>query len=367
MEFDPFAWVVNTLPDMSEKKPTPVILFSLLLTLGLGAIWWLSVWWFSNPNRETRAPRSPVASTSAPAPNSPGQARSGRFAQVQNVPTGLFSYGGSSVWEPLRLAIEPELQAARPEFRLRYVNFSATGNPSSAKGVNSLLNGQLAFSLSSRPLIDEEYQQAAQRSLSLTQIPVAIEGLAVVVHPALNLPGLTLEQLRDIYLGKVTNWQQLGGANLPITALSPDPTTGGMVNFFVEQVLGGQSFASSVQGGGTMLEAVRKVAQAPGAIYFGAALEVMAQCNVKPMPIGRTAALLVSPYEGALVTQCSEQRNRLNRAVFQSGEYPLARNLFVIVKQDKDRAQQAGEAYANLLLSDQGQAAIAKAGFLPIR
>jgi phosphate transport system substrate-binding protein len=286
---------------------------------------------------------------------------------VQNVPSGLFSYGGSTAWERLRRAIEPELQAARREFRLRYVNYSATDTPSSTTGINSLLNGQFAFSLASRSIKTEEFQEAQQRSLTLTQIPVAIDGLAFVVHPDLNIPGLTLDQLKGIYLGKLTNWQQVGGPNLPIVALSHDPKAGGIVDQFIETVLGGQPLTSSVQLFKTAMNAVRKVSQTPGAIYVDAAPEVIAQCNIKPIAIGRSRDKLIPPYEGELVTQCPEQRNRLNQAVFQSGEYPLTHNLLVIVKQNKGIEQQAGEAYANLLLTQAGQAIVAKAGFVPIR
>jgi len=57
---------------------------------------------------------------------------------VQNVPSGLFNYGGSTSWAPIRLAIDPVIQAARPEFRLRYVE-PTSGSPSSGSGIRMLL------------------------------------------------------------------------------------------------------------------------------------------------------------------------------------------------------------------------------------
>ena len=54
-------------------------------------------------------------------------------------------------------------------------------------------------------IADREYQQSQQRGLSLKQIPVALEGLAIAVHPDLQIPGLTLGQIKDIYTGKITN------------------------------------------------------------------------------------------------------------------------------------------------------------------
>ncbi|MFM7354496.1 MAG: phosphate ABC transporter substrate-binding protein, partial [Microcystis aeruginosa] len=62
-----------------------------------------------------------------------------------------------------------------------------------------------------------------------------------------------------------------------------------------------------------------------------------------------------------------QKRNQLNELAFQKGEYPITRRLFVIIKQNGQLDEQAGEAYANLLLTDQGQELIKKAGFVPLR
>jgi phosphate transport system substrate-binding protein len=57
----------------------------------------------------------------------------------------------------------------------------------------------------------------------------------------------------------------------------------------------------------------------------------------------------------------------VNEAAFADGSYPVTRRLFVILKRDGKLDEQAGVAYANLLLSDEGQALVKKAGFVPIR
>ncbi|MCG8366106.1 MAG: phosphate ABC transporter substrate-binding protein, partial [Pseudanabaenales cyanobacterium] len=64
---------------------------------------------------------------------------------------------------------------------------------------------------------------------------------------------------------------------------------------------------------------------------------------------------------------CPAQRNQLNTTVFQQGDYPITRRLFVIVKQNNQTDQQAGEAYARLILTSQGQELISKVGFVSIR
>ena len=64
---------------------------------------------------------------------------------------------------------------------------------------------------------------------------------------------------------------------------------------------------------------------------------------------------------------CPAQRNQLNIDAFRNGDYPLTRRLFVIVKTDGGPNQQAGEAYARIILTDQGQQLVRESGFVNIR
>jgi phosphate transport system substrate-binding protein len=232
-----------------------------------------------------------------------------------------------------------------------------------------VLDGQLALSQSSRPLKDEEYQQAQQRGFTLRQIPVALEGIAIAVHPSLQIPGLNIAQIRDIYTGKLTNWSQVGGPNLRITPYSRRLSDGGTVEFFYDTVLKKQAFASTVQYVYGTTDALRRLAADPGGIYYASAPEVVPQCTVKPLPIAHEGGQFVPPYEKPLVptTQCPAKRNTLDSQVFRSGDYPITRQMFVIIKQNGSLEQQAGEAYAAMLLTDEGQELISQAGFVRIR
>ena len=342
---------------MSQKNETTVLFLTLLITVGLiGA----GIWWF------TRRSGINISDSAQQGQNTPGNLPG--FNTVQNVPSGLFNYGGSTSWAPIRLSIDSAIQAARPEFRLRYVDPAGVA-PSSNTGIKMLLNGQLDFAQSSRPILDQEYNQAQQRGFALKQIPVAIDGLAVAVNPNLNIPGLTLDQLKAIYSGRITNWQQLGGSNLTIQPFSRPANSGGTVEFFLEDVMRGQAFSANVQFVPTTTEALRRLAASPGGIYFASAPEVVPQCTVKPVPIGRQAGEFVPPYQEPFVplSQCPGKRNQLNVKAFQSGQYPMTRNLFVVIKQNNQTEQQAGEAYAKFLQTPQAQELIEQAGFVRIR
>ncbi|MFB2936864.1 PstS family phosphate ABC transporter substrate-binding protein [Aerosakkonemataceae cyanobacterium BLCC-F154] len=347
---------------MSQKNETVTLIFALLITLGLlGAIaWWLTQSFGFNINNfnQQKPDSSPVQNSNL----------SNDFAQVKNVPSGLFNYGGSTSWAPIRLLVDSAIQVARPEFRLRYVD-PIGSPPGSSIGIKMLLNGQIAFSQSSRPLSDKEYEQAQQRGFRLQQITVAIDGLAVAVNPNLNISGLTVDQLRSIYTGKITNWQELGGPNLAIKPFSRPKGSGGTVDMFLEEIIKREDFPTNVELISTTTQALRKVANTPGGIYYASAPEVVPQCTVKSIPIGRKQGEFIAPYQEPFVplSKCPDRRNQLNQQAFQQGSYPLTRSLFVIVKQNGQREQQAGEAYANFLLTSYGQDLIKKAGFVPVR
>ncbi|WP_017315054.1 PstS family phosphate ABC transporter substrate-binding protein [Mastigocladopsis repens] len=343
---------------MSQKNETAVLVLTLVITLGLvGAFyWWL------NRSGINFGPLSNNQSQQV------GQPNIEHFAQLQNIPSGLFSYGGSTTWAPIRKEVDSAIQTVFPKFQLRYTD-PTSGAPGSGSGIKMLLNNQLAFSQSSRSIKDEEYQQAQQRGFTLKEIPVAIDGIAIAVNPNLNIAGLTIAQVKDIYTGKITNWQQAGGPNLPIIPYSRRVEEGGTVEFFNDNILGGEKFGVNVQFIPTTTEALREVAKNTGGIYYASAPEVVGQCTVKPLPLGKISDNLVPPYQEPLVSasQCLQKRNQLNAVAFQTGDYPITRRLFVIVKQNGQRDQQAGEAYASLLLTNQGQELVSQAGFVRIR
>jgi len=81
--------------------------------------------------------------------------------------------------------------------------------------------------------------------------------------------------------------------------------------------------------------------------------------------VGHTPNQLIPPYRQPLVSpnQCPRQRNQPNLEAFKNDSYPITHQLFVIIKQNQGREQQAGEAYANLLQTSEGQKAIQRAGF----
>ncbi|MDJ0717535.1 MAG: PstS family phosphate ABC transporter substrate-binding protein [Prochloraceae cyanobacterium] len=292
----------------------------------------------------------------------------GKFIEVEDVPYGTFNYGGSTSWATIRSQIQPNIASVWPEFKLHYVQHPVR-SPSSGSGIYMLLHNELVFAQSSRPLSLLEYSQAKERGFTLQQIPVAIDGIVFAVNPNLNIPGLTLNQLRDIYTGKITNWKQVGGPDLEITMYSKSTKVSGTAQFFTKKVLLGQKFSPKVKIVSNITTTLRQIATNKGAIFYASAAEIIGQCKVKPLSIGNTSQEFVPPYVQPYIEpeQCPASRNQINYQVFHNGSYPLLRDLYVIMKQNGGIEEEVGKAYASLLLSKEGQRLIQKTGFVPIR
>ena len=289
------------------------------------------------------------------------------FNQIEEIPVGRFRYGGSTTWAPIRGKVDRIIASNVSDFKLVYTEHPIL-TAGSGTGIKMLLDSQITFAQSSRAIKPKEYEAAAKINIKLKAIPVAIDAIVFAVNPELNIPGLTLTEIKDIYTGKITNWQEIGGPNLQIIAYSKSPSDSGTAEFFQKNILNKEDFSDRVEIVKNLTTTLRKVAREKGAIFYASAPEVIGQCSIKPLPIGREKTKLVSPYIEPLITpsQCPAKRNSLNYKVFQNARYPLTRYLFVIIKQNGLFEEQAGLAYVKLLLTEQGQELIERAGFVPI-
>lgn len=211
----------------------------------------------------------------------------------------------------------------------------------SGVGVTAAGEGTVDIGQSSRDITKAEIE----RYKDLNIIVIAQDGLAVIVHPSnTRVSNLTVDQIRDIFSGKITNWSQVGGDNSPIVVVIRDAASGTRA-FFSEFVMkGGDYRPGSLERNSN--GAVRQtVAQTPGAIgYVGLGFldaEVKA-INIinNGVPVQPTVANTVK------------------------GDYPLARPLIFLTK---GQPQGLAKDYIDFVLSPEGQAIVARAGFVPVR
>jgi ABC-type phosphate transport system substrate-binding protein len=286
------------------------------------------------------------------------------FVDPSKFPSGTWQYGGSTTWQAIRTLINAQLKKTAPQFELVYTRHPTLPN-GSGTGIKMLLEGQIAFAQSSRPIEDREYDSAIIRGKILKQVPVAIDGIAVVVNPKLEIDGLTIKQLASIYTGKITNWNQLGGGDLEIIPYTR-PLQSGTTEFFRHNILKEQAFDQRVVFLDYPTLALKQIEEEPGGIFFVSVSEVINNCNLKILAIARRAGSdYISLHSNDEL--CNLSRENLNIEVLHNGEYPLIRRLFVVIEANSPVDEEVGKVYKDYLLSPQGQKLISKSGFIPLR
>jgi phosphate transport system substrate-binding protein len=121
----------------------------------------------------------------------------------------------------------PIAQATAEAFMDKYpqINISVRGGGSGV-GIAALQNGTVHIANSSRKIKSKELSAAKASGIDPRGYAVANDGIAMVLHPSNKVKALTTAQIKDIYTGKVKNWQQLGGDKIPIVIISRDVASG---------------------------------------------------------------------------------------------------------------------------------------------
>ena len=138
-------------------------------------------------------------------------------------------------------------------------------------GISALLDQTTDIAMASRAIKFSEKMKAKAAGEDLAEVPIAYDALAVVVHPSNPVKQLTRQQLEDIFRGKVTNWQQVGGDDRKIVVYSRE-TSSGTYEFFKESVLKNKNYMSSSLSMPATGAVIQSVSQTKGAIgYVGLA------------------------------------------------------------------------------------------------
>lgn len=106
----------------------------------------------------------------------------------------------------------------------------------SGVGIASMINGTIDFATASRDMKDDEMADAEANGVGPVEHKVAIDGIAVIVHPDNPVTALSTEDLGKIYRGEITNWKDLGGDDAEIVLLSRDSSSG-TYEYFKETIV----------------------------------------------------------------------------------------------------------------------------------
>jgi phosphate transport system substrate-binding protein len=215
----------------------------------------------------------------------------------------------------------------------------------SGVGIAALINGTTQIANASRPMKQSEQAKLRDRYNALpTETAVAKDGLAVYVQESSPIQQLTLEQLRGIYNGDITNWKDVGGPDARIVLYSRENSSGTYV-FFKDNVLEGDDFASTAQTLPGTAAVVNAVSKEKHGIGYGGAAYAKGVKEVKL--VGQDGQAYLPTAENVA-----------------SGKYPLARPLFMYT-----RTKPSGEIadFINYCLSPQGQQIVTTVGYFPVK
>ncbi len=217
---------------MTKSSGPPAIVFILLFILLSGGGYWFLLNQNQPENTNNKIVNNPTVKLSLA--EEANQIVSNLDASLPN--SNVLAIDGSVTMVKLIKLLENAYEQKYPNIPITYGMPEGMPNASN-QGIKNLLTNQVQIAAISRPLQPEE----APANIKL--IPIAKDALAIVV--GINNPyigGLTLDQLKDIYQGKITNWSEVGGADLPIKVINRSPKSGSY-NLFQDVVLLGESFA----------------------------------------------------------------------------------------------------------------------------
>jgi phosphate transport system substrate-binding protein len=227
------------------------------------------------------------------------------------------------------------------------IDISVTGG-GSGTGIAALINGTTDICAASRSMQEKERKLAEKNKISPVEIPVARDGIVLIVHPENPVNNLTIDQLRLIYTGKITNWKEVGGADKPILLLSRESSSGTFV-FFQEHVLGKEDFSSSARLLPGTSALMQSVAADRGSIaYVGLGFAAESKGSTK------TLGIQAAGQDKPVVP--SEETVR-------SGAYAISRPLFFYTNgAPADTVKQ----FIDFCLSPAGQKVVRETGYVPV-
>ncbi len=256
------------------------------------------------------------------------------FSSVSLSLAGNIHIDGSTTVLPIAQKVAEGYMKEHPD-----VNISVSGG-GSGNGIKGIIDGTVDIGDSSRFIKQDEVKLAVEKGGYPIPFAIAYDCIVPVVHPSNSVSKITLEQLKAIYKGELTNWKELGGPDLKIVVISRD-TSSGTYEVWEERVMNKErvSPAAMLQASnGAIVQAVSSNKFAIGYIGLGYVNQ-----TVKPLPVNDIPGT---------------EENTLN------GRYPISRPLFMFT-----RGWPTGDTmnFINYVLTPQkGQKMVKEAGFVPL-
>ncbi|MBI1803980.1 MAG: phosphate ABC transporter substrate-binding protein [Ignavibacteriae bacterium] len=225
------------------------------------------------------------------------------------------------------------------------VTIQVTGG-GSGTGISALINGTTDICNSSRPMKKSEKEKLKQRFSTLgVEIKAAKDGLAIYVNETSPVKELTIAQLKGIYTGRITNWKDVGGADVKIILYGRENNSGTYV-YFKDNVLEGEDYSSTMQSMPGTAAVVNAIAKDKFGIGYGGAAYGK---GIKFVKVKRDANS--AGYEPTAES-------------VKNGDYPITRYLYMYTRSKPSGVM---KDFIDWTLSQEGQDIVGKVGYFPVR
>ena len=271
---------------------------------------------------QTAAPAATTApaASAAPAAEAPATTAAAKLS-------GTVATDGSTSMEKVIGALGEAFMEAHPDTTFTY---NPTG---SGSGIQAVQEGRCDIGLSSRALKD------AEKEAGLTETVLAYDGIAMIVNPANPVEDLSLEQIADIYTGKITNWSEVGGNDSQIVLIGREAGSGTRGGF--EEIVGVVDACQYRQELSSTGDVITTVAQNPDAIGYASLAAV--KDTVKALKVAG-----VTPTE----------------ATVKDGTYTIQRP-FVLATKTGEKLNDVAQAFFDYATSAEAGEIITAAGAVP--
>lgn len=212
-------------------------------------------------------------------------------------------------------------------------------------GITALINGTTDICNASRPMKQTEIEKLKARYNALgVEIPCAKDGVTIFVHETNKVEEFTLQQLSDIYTGKIRNWKELGGNDAEIRLYGRENSSG-TYTYFHDEVVKADYAANtqSLPGTAAVVNAVKKDVNGIG--YGGAAYAV----GIK---------------HGKVKTDSKSIAYDPSNENIAKGVYPITRYLYMYLR---NRPTGETKKYIDWILSTEGQRVVTEVGYFPVK
>ncbi|AKB26059.1 Phosphate ABC transporter, periplasmic phosphate-binding protein PstS [Methanosarcina sp. MTP4] len=239
----------------------------------------------------------------------------------------------------------PLAQYEAEQFMIEYPDKSVTvTGGGSGVGIAAMIDGEVDIATASREMKGSEFENAEANGITPLEHVVAFDGISVVVNPENPVSELTFDQMRGIYNGSISNWNEVGGEDKEIAVMSRDSSSG-TYEYFKEAVLLEDEYR-------------------PDALTQPTTGAIVSEVSMNPNAIGYIGVAYLDDSVKAVSVDAGEGFVYPNPEDIISGDYPLSRPLYFYTDGEPEGLT---KEFVDFVMSEEGQNLVIEVGYFPVQ